>query len=131
MHLYNSLEKCSSSLIPNIRFTWSENAAIFSIYACGLNIFMHSNDALHYPACIILYALLLLLSMMYSLRVWCCAELCSLAAIDDNVYRMDPLFQLAHFGMFPAATEQPRRLHAEVPNFFTVTIQETVPIFLR
>src|SRR4029434_7470650 len=75
MHLYNSLEKCSSSLIPNIRFTWSENAAIFSIYACGLNIFMHSNDALHYPACIILYALLLLLSMM-CLCVCVCVCVC-------------------------------------------------------
>src|SRR4029434_3221757 len=75
MHLYNSLEKCSSSLIPNIRFTWSENAAIFSIYACGLNIFMHSNDVLHYPACIILYALLLLLSMI-SVRVCVCVRKC-------------------------------------------------------
>jgi hypothetical protein len=55
----------------------------------------------------------------------------SLAAVDGDFLWLDPLLQLAHLGVFSPATEQPWRLHTEVPDLLPVTVQLTEAILLR
>lgn len=52
------------------------------------------------------------------------------AAVDDDIFRHDPLLQHPHFWVLPTATEEPRRFSFEVPNFLPVPIQDAISIFL-
>lgn len=52
------------------------------------------------------------------------------AAVDDDIFRHDPLLQHPHFGVLPTATEEPWRFSFEVANLLPVPIQDAVSIFL-
>lgn len=55
----------------------------------------------------------------------------SLAAVDDDIFRLDPFFQHSLFGMFASSSEQTWGLNLEVSNSFFVVIQQTVAIFIH
>lgn len=53
------------------------------------------------------------------------------AAVDDNVFRLDPLLQHALFRMFSSASEQSRRLNLKVADALPMVVQHTVAVLLQ
>lgn len=58
------------------------------------------------------------------------ALLCLLAAVDDDVLRLDPLLQHALFGMLPSASEQARRLNLKVADALLVVVQQAKAVLV-
>lgn len=55
----------------------------------------------------------------------------SLAAVDDDIFRLDPFLQHSLLGMLSSPSEQTRRLQLKIPDAFSVAIQQAVAIFIH
>lgn len=60
-----------------------------------------------------------------------CYDKASLAAVDDDVFRLNPLLQHSLFRMVSSASEKPWRFNLKVPNAFTMVVQHTVSILIN
>ena len=54
-----------------------------------------------------------------------------LAAVDDDIFRLNPFLVHALFGMVTTATEKTWRLYFEIAHLFTMTIDGAEAILLK
>jgi len=59
------------------------------------------------------------------------ADVCSLAAVDDDVLRPAATLQHAHLGVVPAAAEEAGGLDAEVGHALLVVVHEAEAVLLQ
>lgn len=55
----------------------------------------------------------------------------SLAAVDNDVFRSNPLLQHSLFRMVSSASEKPWRFYLKVPDALTMVVQHTEPILIN
>lgn len=60
-----------------------------------------------------------------------CYDRASLAAVDDDVFRLNTFLQHSLFRMVSSASEKPWRFNLKVPNAFTMVVQHTVSILVN